>query len=45
VTLDRHRSLRDGGRGSKLMVMPGYTHMTMGEKPAGHNAIVRRFIA
>lgn len=45
VTLDCHRSIRDGIAGSKLIVMPGCSHATMNEKPSAYNAIVRRFIA
>jgi proline iminopeptidase len=44
VTLDCHQTIRDGIAGSQLVVMKDCSHLTMLEKPAAYNDIVRRFI-
>lgn len=45
VTLDCHQTLRNGIAGrARLAVMTGCSHLTMNEKPAQYNAIVRAFL-
>lgn len=44
VTIDCQETLRAGITGSKLVVMPGCSHLTMLEKPNDYNEIVRGFI-
>jgi len=44
VTLDCHQTLRDGIAGSRLAVMSGCSHLTMNEKPAQYNALLRGFM-
>jgi proline iminopeptidase len=45
ITLDCHQTLRDGIAGrTNLAVMTGCSHLTMNEKPAQYNALVRRFL-
>lgn len=45
VTLDCHKTIRDGIAGSTLEIFKGCSHLTMSEKPAEYVAAVRRFIA
>ena len=45
VTLDCHETIHKGIKGSKLVVLPGCSHMAMVEKPALYNDTVRKFIA
>ncbi len=45
VTLDCHETIRDGIRGSKLVVMPGCSHLNMVEKPAAYVGILRGWLA
>jgi len=45
VTLDCHQTLRDGIAGkARLAVMTGCSHLTMNEKPAQYNALLRAFL-
>lgn len=45
ITLDCHTTIRDGVAGrSKLVVMPGCSHLTMCEQPDAYNALVRGFL-
>ncbi|PLR22631.1 peptidase [Caulobacter zeae] len=45
VTLDCHETLRDGVAGkARLAVMSGCSHLTMNEKPAQYNALLRGFL-
>jgi proline iminopeptidase len=45
VTLDCHETLRDGIAGqARLAVMTGCSHLTMNEKPAQYNALLRGFM-
>ena len=45
ITLDCHSTIRDGVSGrSRLVVMPGCSHMTMCEQPKSYNALVRAFL-
>lgn len=45
VTMDCHRTLRDGLGGEvRLAVLAGCSHMTMVEKPAQYNALLRGFL-
>lgn len=45
VTLDCHQTLRDGIAGhARLAVMTGCSHLTMNEKPAQYNALLRGFM-
>ncbi len=45
VTLDCHETLRDGIAGkARLAVMTGCSHLTMNEKPAQYNALLRNFL-
>ena len=45
VTLDCHETLRDGIAGkARLAVMTGCSHLTMNEKPAQYNALLRGFL-
>ena len=45
VTLDCHETLRDGIAGkTRLAVMTGCSHLTMNEKPAQYNALLRSFL-
>jgi proline iminopeptidase len=44
VTLDCHQTLRDGIAGARLAVMTGCSHLTMNEKPAQYNALLRSFM-
>ena len=44
VTLDCHETIRDGIKGSRLVVLPGQSHVTMLEDPAGYAALVRGFL-
>ena len=44
-TLDCHETIRDGVSGrTRLVVMPGCSHLTMCEQPEAYNAIVRSFL-
>jgi len=46
VTLDCHETLRDGIAGqARLAVMTGCSHLTMNEKPAQYNALLRGFLS
>jgi proline iminopeptidase len=45
VTLDCHETIRDGIAGSKLVVMPGCSHVTMDEKPVEYVNLLRPFVA
>ena len=45
VTRDCHETIRDGVEGSRLIVLPGCSHMTMLEQPEAYNGIVRDFMA
>lgn len=45
VTLDCHQTIHHGIKGSKLVVMPGCSHVTMDEKPEEYVALLRRFMA
>ncbi|MBI1685600.1 proline iminopeptidase-family hydrolase [Caulobacter hibisci] len=46
VTLDCHQTLRDGIAGrARLAVMTGCSHLTMNEKPAQYNALLRGFMS
>ena len=45
VTLDCHETLRNGVAGpARLAVMTGCSHLTMNEKPAQYNALLRSFM-
>lgn len=45
VTLDCHETLRDGIAGpARLAIMAGCSHLTMNEKPAQYNALLRGFM-
>lgn len=45
ITLDCHETLRDGIAGTaRLAVMAGCSHLTMNEKPARYNALLRDFM-
>lgn len=45
VTLDCHETLRDGVAGpARLAVMTGCSHLTMNERPAQYNALLRGFM-
>lgn len=45
ITLDCHQTIRDGVAGqARLAVMTGCSHLTMVEKPAQYNALVREFL-
>lgn len=45
ITLDCHQTLRDGIAGkAHLAVMTGCSHLTMNEKPAQYNALLRGFM-
>lgn len=45
ITLDCHTTIRDGIAGrSRLVVLPGCSHMTMCEKPDAYNTLVRDFL-
>lgn len=45
ITLDCHETLRDGIAGpARLAVMTGCSHLTMNEKPAQYNALLRAFL-
>jgi proline iminopeptidase len=45
ITLDCHETLRDGIAGkARLAVMTGCSHLTMNEKPAQYNALLRGFM-
>jgi proline iminopeptidase len=45
ITLDCHETLRDGIAGpARLAVMTGCSHLTMNEKPAQYNALLRDFM-
>jgi proline iminopeptidase len=45
ITLDCHETLRDGIAGpARLAVMTGCSHLTMNEKPAMYNALLRAFL-
>lgn len=45
ITLDCHETLRDGIAGqTRLAVMTGCSHLTMNEKPAQYNALLRAFL-
>jgi proline iminopeptidase len=45
VTLDCHETIHKGIKGSKLVVLPGCSHMAMVEKPDLYVSTVRKFIA
>jgi len=45
ITIDCAEAIQQGVVGSKLVVMPGCSHLTMLERPDAYNAIVRKFIA
>jgi proline iminopeptidase len=45
VTLDCHQTIQKGVKGSKLVVLPGCSHLAMNEKPALYVSTLRRFIA
>lgn len=46
ITLDCHVTLRDGIAGpARLAVMTGCSHLTMNEKPAQYNGLVRSFLS
>lgn len=44
VTLDCHETIRDGIKGSRLVVLPGQSHVTMLEDVAGYTKLVRDFL-
>lgn len=44
VTLDCHETIRDGIKGSRLVVLPGQSHVTMLEDPKGYAALLRGFL-
>ena len=44
VTLDCHETIHKGIKGSKLVVLPGCSHMAMDEKPALYVRTLRRFM-
>jgi len=45
ITLDCHETIRDGISGrSRLVVMPGCSHLTMCERPGPYNALLRPFL-
>jgi len=44
VTLDCHKTIQKGVKGSKLVVLPGCSHMAMAEKPALYVKTVRSFL-
>ena len=44
VTLDCHETIRDAIPGSRLVVLPGQSHVTMLEDVAGYTALVRGFL-
>ena len=45
VTIDCEQTIQQGIAGSKLVVMPDCSHLTMLEKPDEYNDIIRHFIA
>jgi proline iminopeptidase len=45
VTLDCHQTIHKGIKGSKLVVLPGCSHLAMDEKPALYVSTLRTFIA
>lgn len=45
VTLDCHQTIQKGIKGSKLVVLPGCSHMAMVEKPDLYNSTLRKFMA
>ncbi|MEI6417469.1 MAG: proline iminopeptidase-family hydrolase [Sphingomonadales bacterium] len=44
ITLDCQQTIHAGIKGSRLVVLPGLSHMTMFEDPAGYTALVRGFL-
>jgi proline iminopeptidase len=44
VTLDCHQTINRGIAGSRLVVLPGCSHLTMNEEPARYNALLRGFL-
>ena len=45
VTLDCHETIHQGIKGSKLVILPGCSHMAMDEKPALYVATLRKWMA
>jgi proline iminopeptidase len=45
VTLDCHQTIQKGIKGSKLVILPGCSHMAMDEKPELYVSTLRKFIA
>ena len=45
VTLDCHQTIQKGVKGSKLVVLPGCSHLAMDEKPDLYVSTLRKFIA
>jgi proline iminopeptidase len=45
VTLDCHQAIQKGIKGSKLVVLPGCSHMAMDEKPDLYVSTLRSFMA
>ena len=44
VTLDCHQTIHAGVEGSRLVVMPGCSHLTMDEQPEAYNRLVGAFL-
>jgi proline iminopeptidase len=45
VTLDCHQTIQKGIKGSKLVVLPGCSHLAMDEKPELYVSTLRKFMA
>jgi len=45
VTLDCHKTIQRGIKGSRLVILPGCSHMAMDEKPELYVATLRNFLA
>jgi proline iminopeptidase len=45
ITLDCQETLHNGIAESKLVVLPGCSHLTMLEQPEVHNGLLRKFMA
>jgi proline iminopeptidase len=45
VTLDCHPTIQKGIKGSKLVILPGCSHMAMDEKPELYVSTLRKFMA
>jgi proline iminopeptidase len=45
VTLDCHQTIQKGIKGSKLVILPGCSHLAMNEQPALYVQTLRKFMA